>query len=58
MTKEEIAVYIKELILENLSVQISINHEAYTDDSHYFKVTIEYDGTEINSYGDSVRIPQ
>lgn len=57
MTKEEIEAYIKELILENMTVQVSITAEPYTNNEYWnVNVEIEYDGEKINSYGDSIRI--
>lgn len=57
MTKEEIEAYIKELLLENMSVEVSINPEPYSDGQLMtIRVNIIYDGVEINSYGDTIRV--
>lgn len=57
MTKEEIEIYIKELILENMAVQVNISPEPYSDGKYMnVRVDISYDGEDINSYGDTIRI--
>ncbi|AZU98142.1 hypothetical protein SEPL_228 [Salmonella phage SE_PL] len=57
MTKEEIEDYIKELILSNMTVQVDISPEPYSNNESYnVRVVIEYDGEEISSYGDSIRV--
>lgn len=58
MTEEEIRELIKKEILKNMCVSVSISAEPYSNNEHFnFNVKIEYDGEELNSYGDSIRIP-
>lgn len=57
MTKEGLEDYIKELILGNMTVEVNISPEPYSNNECYnIRVIIEYDGEEISSYGDSIRI--
>lgn len=56
--KELISEYLPELLREKLSIQIDIRDEPYHNEYKNFKVTIEYDGEEISTYTDSVRISE
>lgn len=48
---------LKEVLAENLDVDITISREPYTMDGAYnIRVTISYDGEEITSMSDSLSI--
>lgn len=54
--KEVLHEGLKELLASNLSVDVSITSEPYTDDTFNVRVTIEYDGEEITSMSDTIRV--
>jgi len=58
MSEDEIKELIKKEILENMCVSVSITAEPYSNNEYFnVNVDIEYDGEKLNSYGDSIRIP-
>lgn len=56
--RDIIAQELPKLLKENMSVQVDIYDEPYHNEYKNIKVTIEYDGTEIASYSDSIRITE
>lgn len=59
MSEEQIEELIKKSILENMCVSVSITAEPYSNNEYFnINVNVEYDGEEINSYGDTIHIPK
>lgn len=55
MNEDQIEELLKKLILENMSVSVDVTPEPYTDGEVFnIRVTIGYDGDEINSYSDTI----
>ena len=46
------------LLKENLSVHVDISYQLYNNDYKNVTVTIEYNGEEITSYTESVRVSE
>ena len=58
MTEDEIKELIKKEIINNICITVDITGSSYTNDDYYkINVKVEYDGIELNSFGDMLYLP-